>query len=74
MSEPKTSKHVFTNTSEGPRVLNSLPPVILQAGQSTDGAVEINEAELKSMKDVGHFEIGAAAAKKAAVDHDEKPA
>lgn len=55
MAEIKTSKHVVTNTSNGPRVLNSMPPVVLQAGRSTVGPVDISEGELASMEGTGYF-------------------
>lgn len=45
------------NVSEGPRILNALPPIILQPGKSTDGPVEITEPELESMEATGYFEI-----------------
>ena len=51
-------KVTATNVSDGPRVFNSTPAVILPEGASTDGAVEISEAELGSMKASGYFEIG----------------
>lgn len=49
------AKHTVTNTAGGPRVLNSAPPVLLQAGQSTDGPVEISDAEFESMSGTGYF-------------------
>lgn len=64
------AKHVVTNTSDGPKVLNSTPPTVLQAGASTDGPVEISDAELAIAKDHGWFEFGKAAAKEA----ETKPA
>ncbi|PTQ13735.1 hypothetical protein CLG96_00170 [Sphingomonas oleivorans] len=48
------------NVSEGPRIFNAAPHIILQPGQSTAGAVDISEAELASMTATGWFEIGAA--------------
>jgi len=50
-------KHSFKNMSDGPRVLNSNPPQILQPGGETDGPVDISDAELKSMRSAGYFEI-----------------
>lgn len=55
-----------TNTSNGPRIFNSAPPVTLQAGQSTDGEVNITEAELTSMQFYGQFEISGDP-----LDHDD---
>lgn len=46
-----------TNITNGPRFFNSAPPVTLQAGQSTDGEVDITAEELASMKFYGQFEI-----------------
>lgn len=46
-----------TNTAGGPRIFRSAPPVILPAGASTDGDVDILPAELESMKLYGEFEI-----------------
>ncbi len=70
--KPKTVKQVVTNVSDGPKIINSIPPVILQAGQSTDGPVELTEAEVAAAKDGEWFKFGAAAAKAAAdpLDHD----
>jgi len=56
------SKVSVTNASDGPRVFNSTPPIVLQAGQSSDGPISISAAELKSMKASGHFEFGESAA------------
>lgn len=72
MAEPKIVKHVVTNSSDGPKIVNALTPVILQPGESTDGAVEMTEAEYAVAKDGGYFAFGAAAAKAAAdpLDHD----
>lgn len=58
MADIKTSKHTVTNTSDGPKVLNSTPPTILQAGASTDGPVEISDAELAIAKEHGWFKLG----------------
>lgn len=52
-----THKVKVTNTSGGPRVFNSTPPIVLQAGQASDGEVEVSTAELASMRAAGHFEI-----------------
>lgn len=65
MADTKTAKHVVTNTTDGPKVLNSLPPQILQPGQSTDGPVELSEAEYTIAKDGDWFKFGTAAAKAA---------
>lgn len=63
---PKIVKATATNVSDGPKVFNSAPSVVLQPGQSTEGEVDISEAELKSMKGTGFFKFGGDKA-------DEKP-
>lgn len=68
---PKTVKHVVTNVTDGPKVLNALTPGILAAGDSTDEPVEMNEAEFKAAEKTGWFKFGAAAAKAAAKDDDK---
>jgi hypothetical protein len=65
MAEQKIVKHVVTNTTDGPKVLNSMPPGILAAGDSTDEPVTMTEAEYESAKATGWFKFGAAAAKEA---------
>ena len=65
---PKTGKHVVTNTSDGPRMLNAMPPIVLKAGESTDGSVEMTEAEQDGAEKSGWFKFGAAAAKAAKAD------
>lgn len=55
------AKHSVTNNSDGPRVLNSTPPIVLQAGESTDGPVEISDAELASAKAAGYFDLDGSA-------------
>lgn len=67
--KPKTSKHVVTNVSDGPKVLNSIPAGVLAAGDSTDEPVEMTEGEYEAAKKTGWFKFGAAAAK-AAADKD----
>jgi hypothetical protein len=47
----------FKNITDGPKVLNSTPIVILQAGQETDGPVEITDAESDSAILSEWFEI-----------------
>lgn len=69
MTEPKLVKHVVTNVSDGPKVLNSIPPGVLKAGDSTDDPVEMTEGEYAAAKATGWFKFGAAAAK-AAADKD----
>lgn len=66
--KPKTVKHVVTNVTDGPKVLNALPIVTLQPGQSTDGAVEMTEAEYAVAKGYDWFKFGAAAARTADKD------
>lgn len=65
MADAKTSKHVVTNITGGPKVLNCIPPGILLAGDSTDDPVEMTEAEYELAKSTGWFKFGAAAAKAA---------
>jgi len=55
---PKMTKATVTNVAEGPRVLNAVPIVTLQPGQSTDGDVDISQAELDVAKKTGWFEFG----------------
>lgn len=54
----KIVKAKITNASDGPKVLNVSPPVILQAGESIDA--EMAEAELASAKASGWFDTGSA--------------
>lgn len=67
-SKPKNGKHVVTNVSNGPKVLNAIPVITLQAGEATDGAVEMTEGEYAVAKGTEWFKFGAAAAKEAAKD------
>jgi hypothetical protein len=60
---PKIVKHVVTNVSAGPKVLNCMPPGVLAAGDSTDDPVEMTEGEYEAAKKTGWFKFGAAAAK-----------
>ena len=68
MAEQKIVKHVVTNVTDGPKVLNALTPGVLAAGDSTDDPVEMTEAEYEAAKATGWFKFGAAAAKAAAKD------
>lgn len=68
---PKIVKHVVTNVSGGPKLLNSIPAGTLAAGDSTDDPVEMTEAEYEAAKATGWFKFGAAAAKAAAKDDDQ---
>lgn len=61
MAEQKTVKHVVTNITRGPKVLNCMPPGLLAAGDSTDDPVEMTEAEYAIAKGTGWFKFGAAA-------------
>lgn len=72
MTEPKIVKHVVTNVTNGPKVLNAVTPGVLAAGDSTDDPVEMTEAEYEAAKATGWFKFGAAAAKAAAKDSDDK--
>lgn len=60
MADTKTSKHVVTNITGGPKVLNCMPPGILAAGDSTDDPVEMTEGEYAAAKATGWFKFGAA--------------
>lgn len=71
MAEQKIVKHVVTNITDGPKVLNSVTPGILAPGDSTDDPVELTEAECEAAKKTGWFKFGAAAAKAAAKDDDK---
>lgn len=65
------AKHTFTNTADGPRIVNgSEGPVSILPGQSAD--VEVSDAELKSAKATEWFELGSKAAKEAAKADDGK--
>lgn len=68
---PKIVKHVVTNVTEGPKVLNALTPGVLLAGDSTDDPVEMTEAEYEAAKKTGWFKFGAAAAKEASKADDK---
>lgn len=72
MAEQKIVKHIVTNVTDGPKVLNALTPGVLAAGDSTDDPVEMTEAEYEAAKSTGWFKFGAAAAKAAAKDDDAK--
>lgn len=61
MADQKTVKHVVTNTTGGPKVLNAITPGILKAGDSTDDPVEMTEAEYEAAKATGWFKFGSAA-------------
>jgi len=71
MAEQKIVKHVVTNVTDGPKVLNCIPPGILVAGDSTDEPVSMTEAEYEGAKATGWFKFGASAAKAAAKDDDK---
>lgn len=58
-------KVTATNITDGPRIFNSAPQVILPAGASTEGEVSITPGELESMRTFGQFEIVEAGASKA---------
>lgn len=68
MTEPKIVKHIVTNVSDGPKVLNALTPGVLQPGDSTDEAVEMTEGEFKAAEKTGWFKFGSTAAKAGAKD------
>ncbi|WP_375187746.1 hypothetical protein [Sphingobium yanoikuyae] len=66
MADQKIVKHVVTNVTNGPKVLNAIPPGILTAGDSTDDPVQMTEAEYEAAKATGWFEFGKATVKPAA--------
>ncbi len=68
---PKIVKHVVTNVTDGPKILNALTPGVLAAGDSTDDPVEMTEAEYEAAKNTGWFKFGAAAAKAAEKANDK---
>ena len=57
---------VVRNVTNGPKVLNSIPPGLLAAGDSTDEPVKLTEAEYEIAKGTGWFKFGADP-----LDHDE---
>jgi len=71
MAEPKIVKHIVTNVTDGPKILNAITPGLLTAGDSTDEPVEMTEAEYDAAKATGWFKFGAAAAKAASKDDDK---
>ena len=42
------AKAIFKNITDGPKVLNSQPVIVLQAGEATPQPVEISDAESDS--------------------------
>jgi hypothetical protein len=60
MADAKTGKHVVTNVSGGPKVLNAIPSIVLADGEATDGAVEMTEAEYAAAKATDWFKFGPA--------------
>jgi hypothetical protein len=60
---PKIVKHIVTNVTAGPKVLNALTPGLLAPGDSTDEPVEMTEAEYEAAKKTGWFKFGKVAAK-----------
>ena len=56
---------VARNVSDGPKILNATPPVVLQAGEATDRAILISDAELENAKLYEWFEFEVKAAAKA---------
>ncbi|MEJ7933498.1 hypothetical protein WG907_04400 [Sphingobium sp. AN558] len=67
MAEQKIVKHVVINITNGPKVLNSIPPGVLAAGDSTDDPVSLTEAEYEAAKGTGWFKFSAAKAEPAKV-------
>lgn len=58
------AKHIVTNVTNGPKVLNCTPPGLLAAGDSTDDPVEISDAEYVIAKETGWFKFAAPKAAK----------
>lgn len=56
MADLKVHTVNATNTQDGPRMFNSIPPVAIPAGQTAHD-LRITDAELESMKLYGQFEI-----------------
>lgn len=69
MAGQKIVKHVVTNITDGPKILNAVTPGVLVAGDSTDEPVEMTEGEYEAAKATGWFKFGTGAAKAA----DAKP-
>lgn len=65
MADQKIVKHVVRNITNGPKVLNAIPPGVLAAGDSTDEPVSLTEAEYEAAKATGWFEFGAKAKEEA---------
>ena len=72
MAEQKIVKHIVTNVTDGPKVLNALTPGVLAPGDSTEDPVDMTEAEYEAAKATGWFKFGAAAAKAASKEDDAK--
>lgn len=72
MADQKIVKHIVTNVTDGPKILNAVTVGVLAAGDSTDDPVEMTEAEYEAAKATGWFKFGAGAAKAAAKDDDAK--
>lgn len=60
MADQKITKHIVTNVTDGPKVLNSVTPTLLHAGEEA-GPFEISDAELNAAKATGWFKIEAPA-------------
>lgn len=58
-----------TNVSDGPRLLNSIPPVLVQPGEMVEA--EVSEAEVKAFALFGNFEEAKPAKGKAKADDAE---
>lgn len=72
MADQKIVKHIVTNVTDGPKILNAVTVGVLAAGDSTDDPVEMTEAEYEAAKSTGWFKFGAGAAKVAARDDAAK--
>jgi len=62
------AKHIVTNVSDGPRIINASPAILLRPGESTPDAVEISPEEYEVAKGTNWFAFGAKAADP--LDHD----
>ncbi|BEV00081.1 hypothetical protein [Novosphingobium olei] len=51
------AKHIISNVSDGPKVVNAIPPFVLQAAEATPEPVEIDDAEIAVIKARDWFEV-----------------
>lgn len=65
MAEQNIVEVIVRNITNGPKVLNSMPPGVLAGGDSTDEPVKMTEAEAASARKTGWFEIDGGSESKA---------